>query len=105
MGPDGGLQDVGSSSYWLPKANCQAPLSPQIECLFNWAEKKYPTLFAPTGSATQGSAAYSYYRNYSGTHSFLGISPANNHVYYSGENGSMHDEGPLPNWLSVSICQ
>lgn len=105
MGSDGKLQDKGSSSYWLPKANCQAPLSPQIECLFNWAEKKYPTLFAPTGNSTQFSTVYTYYRNYSATNTFLGVSPANNHVYYSAENGSMQDEGPLSNWLSLATCQ
>ena len=74
------------------------------ECLFNWAEKNYPSLFGPAGALTQTSAPYSY-RYYTNTRSYLGVSSDNNHVYYLGPDGVLRDEGALSNWLVTANCQ
>ena len=81
-----------------------APTLTPVECLFNWAEKNYPNLFAPTGFPSAISTAYTY-RNYSSTNAFIGVSSANNHVYYAGQDGNSQDEGPLSNWLYMAGCQ
>jgi len=105
MGSDSRLQNEGSSSYWLPKASCKITPSPQVECLFNWAEKNYPALFSPAGNSTLVSSNYTYYRSYSATNGLLGVSSTNNHVYYKIGNGSVQDVGPLSNWLPQTSCQ
>ncbi|MCX7114245.1 MAG: hypothetical protein NTX45_30080 [Proteobacteria bacterium] len=74
------------------------------ECLFNWAEKNYPSLFAPAGSPTAVWDVYAY-RHYSATNSYLGVSLIDNHVYYQGPDGELQDEGPLTDWLPKAGCQ
>jgi RHS repeat-associated protein len=91
-------QDVGSLSDWLPKAGC--PLPPSMpECLFNWAEKDYPSLFAPAGSSTAIWDVYTY-RHYSATNAYLGVSSVDFHAYYLGPDGNMQNEGPLSDWTA-----
>lgn len=73
------------------------------DCLFNWAETNYPSLFAPAGSATLSSSPYNY-RYYKTTNSYVGVSSANNHVYYLDPKGSLQDVGDLMPWLTKSGC-
>jgi hypothetical protein len=75
-----------------------------IECLFNWAERNYPTLFAPAGFPTAVWSNYTY-RYYSATNTYLGISSIDNHVYYMGPDGNSQNEGPLSDWLPKAGCQ
>lgn len=77
-----------------------------IECFLTWAEKKYPDFFAPSGTATEILSPYSY-RYYPETQAYLGVSSADNHVYYmnAAENGLLQNEGPLSNWLPLAGCQ
>lgn len=75
-----------------------------INCFFNWAEGKYSGALAPTGAATQVSGVYSY-RYYPETKAYLGVSSADHHLYYlKEEDGQLHDQGLLVNWLPVSEC-
>jgi len=107
MGPDGNLQDVGSLSDWLLKAGCQqVPLPPPhaTECLFNWAERIYPSLFAPSGTST-AIAGDDFYRYYSTTNTNLQLSSVDNHVIYQRSDGVYQDVGPITNWLSIAGCQ
>ena len=78
----------------------------QADCLFNWAEGAYPTLFAPAGAASITLAPW-YYRYYSQTQAYLGTSSADNHVYYKGpaSNFEIFDAGPVSNWLATAVCQ
>lgn len=96
QGTDGALQDEGSLSDWLPKAGCQNP--PPPECLFNWAERNYSSLFAPSGTATLFLSPFTY-RHYSISNAYLGVSSIDNHVYYMGSDSQLQDEGLLSNWL------
>lgn len=73
------------------------------ECLLNWAERSYSSLFSPAGATTQFSSPYDY-RYYSGTNSYLGVSRTNNHVYYQ-DAGGLHDVGALSAWLPRANCE
>lgn len=73
------------------------------DCLFNWAESHYPSLFAPLAAPSLTYLSY-YYRYYRGTNSYVGVSATDNHVYYIGPDGLLRDEGPLPGWLLTSGC-
>lgn len=78
----------------------------QSDCLFSWAERIYPSLFAPAGATTNALAAY-YYRYYSQTHAYLATSSADNHLYYLGplSGNSILDAGAVSGWLSTAGCQ
>jgi hypothetical protein len=78
------------------------PVSP-ADCLYNWAETKYAQLFAPAGVASQTSDAY-YYRYYQNTRSYLGISSADDHVWYTGSDGKFQDLGTSSSWLTQAGC-
>lgn len=79
------------------------PLDAAQECLLNWAEASYPDLFAPPGAVTQVQGFYTY-RYYSNSYSYLGISSANNHLYYMGSDGILQDEGDWSLWLTTAGC-
>ena len=106
MGSDGNLQDVGLLSDWLPKAGCPVPPPPPpaTECLFNWAERTYPALFAPSSSPTVVSGV-NFYRYYSTSNANLQLSSVDNHVIYQGTDGVYQDVGLISNWLPQASCQ
>jgi hypothetical protein len=76
------------------------------DCLFNWAEITYPSLFATMGAISTTLAPY-YYRYYPQTNAYLATSSADNHVYYPGpsSNNSIFDVGALLPLLSTARCQ
>lgn len=73
------------------------------ECLFNWAESNYPSLFAPA-AASLFSSPYSY-RYYKNTDSYVGVSANDNHVYYLDANRVLQDVGTLSAWLLTAGCE
>lgn len=75
-----------------------------IDCLFSWAEGKYPDMFAPAGAATEISSIYSY-RYYPVSKTYLGVSSTDNHVYYMETDGLLQNKGPISNWLPVAGCR
>ncbi len=76
----------------------------KINCFFNWAEEKYSGFLAPAGTTTETFGIYSY-RYYPNTKAYLGVSSADHHLYYMNEeDGLLHDQGLLVNWLPVSEC-
>lgn len=72
------------------------------DCLFNWAERNHPALFAPSGAASATSAPY-YYRFYAGTQAYLGVSTADGNVYYLAGN-RLDNAGPLATWRATAGC-
>ncbi|AKH37105.1 MULTISPECIES: amidohydrolase family protein [Nitrosomonas] len=82
----------------------EQPTTAEIDCLFTWAEAKYPDLFVPAGASTEILSIYSY-RFYSTSNAYLGVSSADSHVYYMGADGLLQNEGPISNWLPVSGCR
>ncbi len=85
-----GISDVGTTT--------------PTECLFMWAEKNYPSLFAPSGSASANWPVY-HYRYYSATNAYLAVSSVDNHVYYIGSDGILQNAGPTSYWLPQAGCQ
>jgi predicted outer membrane repeat protein len=65
--------DMGSYEFVPPNV-----FTSRSDCLFNWAERVYPNLFAPAGAISNTLAPY-YYRHYSQTNAYLGTSSADNH--------------------------
>jgi endonuclease/exonuclease/phosphatase family metal-dependent hydrolase len=76
---------------------------PTGDCLLNWAEHTFPELFPQPGTNTQFESPYRY-RYYSGTNAYLGISDADNHVYYLGSDGKLKDVGLLSAWVPQAGC-
>lgn len=81
------------------------PANP-ADCLFNWAERTYATLFAPAGATSITLPPY-YYRYYSQTRAYLATSSTDNHVYYLGpiSGNAILDVGALSTWLATAACQ
>jgi hypothetical protein len=73
------------------------------DCLLNWAEKNYSELFSPAGAVSQTLSTY-YFRYYKNTNTYVGISSANNRVYYLGGNGNLLNVGDLSSWLTTAGC-
>ncbi|MGR9117260.1 MAG: esterase/lipase family protein [Gammaproteobacteria bacterium] len=87
-----------------PAKAADNPPSPPVACFLNWAQALYPSLFSPLVSDVQFSAPYTY-RYYPDTNSYLGVSSADDHVYYLGpEDVSLRDLGDLSAWLAESGC-
>ncbi|MDD5461871.1 MAG: hypothetical protein PHG00_09600 [Methylococcales bacterium] len=84
-------------------ADSAPPSNNDIDCLLNWAQTFYPSLFSPQVSGLQFSAPYTY-RYYPGSNTYVGVSSADNHVYYLGPDGVLQDEGDLSVWLAASGC-
>jgi triacylglycerol lipase len=85
------------------KAADTTPSLDNIDCLFNWAQSFNSSLFSPPVSGLQFSSPYTY-RYYPYTNSYVGVSSADNNVYYLGPDGVLQDVGPLSNWLATSGC-
>lgn len=77
----------------------------QMDCLFNWGETQYPSLLSPAKTASQFAAGY-YYRYYSGTKAYLGISSADQNLYYysSTGNSGILNLGAATQWISTAGC-
>ncbi len=74
------------------------------DCLLNWAEANYPSLFSPAGTKNTVGSGY-IYRYYSGTNAYVGVSLSDGHVYYMGPDGKISDQGALTTWRATSGCQ
>ena len=83
--------------YWLSRNS-------DVECLLNWAETNYPSLFSPAGAISQFQSPY-IYRYYRNTNSYLGVSSSDNHVYYLRPDGILENVGDLSGWLTTASCQ
>ncbi len=75
------------------------------DCLFNWAEITYRSLFFPANTGSLSFGLY-YFRFYSGTNSYLALSSADNNVKYLGplSSNSMLDLGPATTWYATARC-
>lgn len=84
-------------------ATCTIPATPS-DCVFDWAEKNYTTLFSPAGASSKTQDNY-YYRYYKDTKYYVGVSSTDNHVYYMGSDGKMQDAGLLSDLLKTASCK
>lgn len=97
------LVGLAGLSHVATVAAAPAPAaSPAADCLFNWAETQYPTLFAPSGGSAQVEGNY-YYRAYATSGSHLGV--ANGRVWMtSAAAADVADLGALTEWLATASC-
>ncbi len=99
-----------SSQSAAASASAQSALlsSPNAlaDCLFTWAESNYASLFAPRGAQSATLSPY-YYRYYSQTNSYVGVSAADNHVYYLGpaSGNAILDAGAAATWYAQAGCR
>jgi serine protease len=96
-----GMLDAYQAISAVKSATSQA----SSDCLFNWAERTYPTLLAPAGAVSATSAPY-YYRYYAGTGNYLATSSADNHIWAYGlvSNNTLLDVGPIASFLTTAGC-
>jgi len=82
-----------------------ATAASRSDCLFNWAERSYPQIFAPAGAASTTYASY-YYRYYTGTTTYLATSSANSQLWVLGPATAygLFDAGPVSSFLTISGC-
>lgn len=98
----GGTSTSGTNTPIDVKVS-SVPLS-SADCLLNWQEKTNPTLYSPAGALSQTSSTY-YYRYYSDTKSYLGISSTDNRLYSIGSaGGAPQDQGALSTFLPQAGC-
>ncbi|WP_284615331.1 hypothetical protein [Aquabacterium humicola] len=76
----------------------------ESDCLFNWGEDRYPSLLAPRRPASRSAAPY-YYRPYPGTGAHVGVSSADNHLYYLDAAGVLSDLGLASTWSAQAGCR
>lgn len=74
------------------------------DCLLDWAERQYPQLFAQRATATSQVFQQYYYRFYSGTRAYVGVSGSDGNVYYLGPDGALQNVGTLASWLRTAGC-
>jgi hypothetical protein len=101
----GGSYALGSG-FWTEPASF-VPGALIADCVFNWAERVYPNLFAPAGAVSQTLVPPYYYRYYAGTNAYLGSSSADSRLYYFGPatGNTVFDVGPLSYWWTTAGCQ
>lgn len=92
-----------SGSIW--SARYSAPLDP-ADCLFAWAERTYPSYFAPSGGSSSTALDYRY-RYYSGTNAYLATAARDGHLYYYGtlSGQTLLDLGMAATWLGTAGCR
>lgn len=76
----------------------------EADCLFNWGEDSYPTTFTPRRPASTSAAPY-YYRRYTGTNVYLGVSSTDNHLVYLDAKGVLNDLGLAATWSTQARCR
>jgi minor extracellular serine protease Vpr len=75
------------------------------DCIFNWAERTFPTLFNPAPATSQVFSSY-YYRYYPGTGNYVAVSSADNHIWLLGpvSNNELRDVGPVSDFQGGAGC-
>jgi hypothetical protein len=92
------------SSSGLDELNLNSITAPIVatdaDKVFAWAEKSYPTVFAPTSQFSQTTPGYRY-RVYGGGHCLAVNDSGTASLYYLGplSNNAVLDLGPLSEWL------
>jgi len=85
-------------------ADLKLPL--QSECIFNWAESKFPQFFSPAGSALIYDRPM-YYRYYPNTRNYLGINTEDHRVWLFVASVSKErflNVGPITSYLDLAGC-
>ncbi|WP_333874037.1 hypothetical protein [Methylobacter sp.] len=98
----GGTNTSATSGTPIDVKVSAMPVSP-ADCLFNANEQAYPSLLPATGTPSESATTY-YYRSYPQTNSYIGISSADNHLYYMGPDAKMQDQGNAATLMTQAGC-
>ncbi|MDP2793931.1 MAG: kelch repeat-containing protein [Sulfurisoma sp.] len=98
-------ESIESSQVSATPAEPTWPTS-SADCVFSWGERGYPGLFSPAPAISESFGDY-YYRFYSGTNSYLGVSIPNQRLVYVGRlsGNTLLDLGALATWIRTAGCQ
>lgn len=92
-------------TFSIQPAPPASPVTTTNNCMFNWAEEKYPTLFYPKTQNTQQIGGYDY-RYYSGTNTYLGVLQGSNvHILQPNVSGDIVNVGTVTQIKPVTGCQ
>ncbi|MCX7176268.1 MAG: hypothetical protein NT159_20550 [Proteobacteria bacterium] len=99
-----GTNAIGMGATASATVTVSAAQNPS-DCVFNWAERAYPQLFAPAGAASASYPPY-YFRFYPGTATYLASSSADSHLWVLGPatGNSLFDVGPITAFMSLAGC-
>jgi len=98
------IPDPNSTGIIVPScASATTMLS--SDCLFGWAERSYPQVFAPAGALSATVAPY-YYRYYSSTTTYLATSSVDSHLWVFGpaSGNSLLDVGSMTTFMNTAGC-
>ena len=73
-----------------------------IDCLFNWAQRHYPSVLLPATALSQTLGTYRY-RFYSQTGIYLAVSSADQALYLL-QGNQLQSGGSVSNWLIQASC-
>ena len=102
-----GIFYLGSGSAQISASTLdRGNTTTSADCVFNWGEHHYPELLTPAPARAQTLAPY-YYRHYTGTNSYVGISSQDDKLRYMGSasNNQMLDLGSMTTWKQTAGCQ
>lgn len=78
----------------------------QIDCVFNWAEEKFPSYLSPAKRGTQTAGSY-VFRYYEAPNTYLAVLKDDNHLYFyapaAGKDGLI-DLGTTATWVEQTAC-
>lgn len=96
-------QTAGASTSTNAPASVPTGTNAKSDCLFNWAETNFGSLFAPSGTRSQSFGPY-YLRYYTQTNSYLAV--ATDRLYYVGvlSSSTLLDLGPIVTWYGSAGC-
>lgn len=89
--------DIGAVELVSP------PIEVVMNCFFDWTQVAYAEHLAPPTSSTLYAAPF-YFRHYTDTNTYLGVSDENWHVFFRGAGGGMSDLGSLNDWGLAAGC-
>ncbi len=94
-----------SASVSVATLAASNPLSnAEADCLFNWGEDTYVVELSPRRPTSLTSAPY-YYRRYSASNVYVGVSSTDDHLYYLDASGSLVDLGLAATWSTRAGCR
>ena len=103
---DAVLSFIEGNACWWAGCSGSAIGAAEADCLFGWAERSYPELFAPPGVASALLPPWRY-RHYTGTGNLLGLSSVDGHVWVTGRAFSdrLVDVGAAEAHLATAGCR
>ena len=105
MGLDDGKAVNSFLSWYQPVLLVRGaqPLTVNADCVFNWAETRFPEVLSPKTSSS--ALDVYYYRAYPA--GYLAASSANNHVYFlaTTPGSSINDLGLLSALVTLAGCK